>query len=117
MSWENWLIGISIFVIALAFVALVIFLIVTLVSLRHIVTDLDQKVRAFDPIFRVVNRAGEAIEQKTAHMERTVADVDEAVSERYESKKEGGISTAMEVAEWALIGLTLWQRIQKRKRR
>lgn len=117
MSWESWLIAISILIIALAFVALAIFVIVTLLSLRQMVNDLDQKVRAFDPIFRVVNQAGQALERKAAKVEQLSEEIEESVCRKYEHKREGVVNTAMEVAEWAIIGMSLWQKIQERRRR
>ena len=46
----TWLIAVSISVIALAFVALIVFVIMTLISLRKMVDDLDARVRTFDPL-------------------------------------------------------------------
>lgn len=117
MTWEAWLIAISIAVVALAFAALVIFLIVTLLSVRSMVKDLDHKVHSFDPLFRVVNKAGDAIERKTSRVKQLSEDVEEELEEDLRDQRRGStVNTAMEVAEWALIGLALWQKVKVRKR-
>lgn len=117
MSWETWLISISIGIVALAFVALVIFLIRTLISLCSVMHDLENKVHAFDPLFRVVNKAGDAIEKRATKVKQLSEEVeDELCCERREMKKDNTVNTAMEVAEWALIGLALWQKIRERRR-
>jgi uncharacterized protein YoxC len=114
MPWENWMIAISVLVIAIAFIILVIFVILALVSLKRMTNDLNQKVHAFDPIFRVVSKAGDVIERKT---EKQLADVEAAAaSQERELRRNGGVNTAMEVAEWAMVGLALWQKIKEKRR-
>lgn len=115
MGSEGWLIAISIGVIALAFVALVIFVILALLSMRRMVQDLDDKVRTFDPLFRVVNKAGNAIERKASKIKQLSEDVEEEVCIERECRRDSTVNTAMEVAEWALIGMALWQKIREKK--
>jgi uncharacterized protein YoxC len=105
--------AISVLVIAIAFVILVIFVILALVSIKRMTNDINQKVHAFDPIFRVVSKAGDVIEKKT---DKQIADMEAAVSEERELRRSGGVNTAMEVAEWAMVGLALWQKIKERRR-
>jgi uncharacterized protein YoxC len=114
MTAESWIISISVGLVALACVALIIYLILALLAVRKMILDLDEKVRTFDPLFRVVNKAGSAIEHKAAKIKQ----LSEEVEEEYSSstpKKDKAINTAMEVAEWALIGMALWQKIRERK--
>ena len=112
----TWLIAVSISIIALAFVALIVFVIMTLVSLRKMVDDLDARVRTFDPLLRVVNKAGNAIERKASHIKQLSEDVEEEEAFVHrERRRTGGMNTAMEVAEWALIGMALWEKIREKK--
>ncbi len=110
-----WIISISIGIVALAFVALVIFLGVTLLSLRRTIVDLDDKVHAFDPLFRVVSKTGEAIERKTSHVRQLSREVEESIDDESERRKERVLNTALEVAEWTLVGVALWQKLRERK--
>lgn len=112
----NWFIAVSVGVVAIAFVALIIFVIMTLISLRKMVDDLDTRVRTFDPLLRVVNKAGNAIERKTAHIKQLSDEIeDEEEVVRHESRRGSAVNTAMEVAEWALIGMALWDKIKEKK--
>lgn len=111
----TWLIAVSISVIALAFVALIVFVIMTLISLRKMVDDLDARVRTFDPLLRVVNKAGNAIERKASHMKQLSEDVENEEFVHREGRRGGAVNTAMEVAEWALIGMALWEKIREKK--
>lgn len=110
-----WLIAISIGIVALAFVALVVFVILALLSLRQMVNDLDNKVRSFDPLFRVVSKAGSAIEKKASKIRQLSEEVEGSIPEERHPQAERAVNTAMEVAEWALIGLALWQKIKERR--
>jgi uncharacterized protein YoxC len=111
----NWLIVASICLVALAFVALVIYLILTLLSLRRMVRDLDDKVHSLDPIFRVVAKAGSAIEKKATHMRQLSEEIEDSTSYECSRRRDRPVNTAMEVAEWALIGMALWQKIKERR--
>ena len=112
----TWFIAVSISVAVLAFVALIVFVILTLISLRKMVDDLDKRVRTFDPLLRVVNKAGNAIERKASHIKHLSEDVEEeAELVHREGRKHGPVNTAMEVAEWALIGIALWEKIREKK--
>lgn len=114
MSWENWLLSISAIIVAVAFVVLVIYVIIALLSMKRMVNDIDQKIHSFDPLFRVLNKAGNVIEKKT---DQELADVEEALyREREPPRRNTGVNSAIEVAEWALIGLSLWQKIKERRR-
>jgi len=117
MSWENWLIAISVGVIAIAFVILVIYVILALLSMKRMVNDLDQKVHALDPLFRVVSKAGNVIEKKT---DIELAAVEEAMLREREPppppRRNGAVNAALEVAEWALVGFSLFQKIREKRR-
>jgi uncharacterized protein YoxC len=115
MTAENWVITVSIGVVALACVALIVYLILALLSVRRMVQDLDEKVRTFDPLFRVVNKAGCAIERKASKIKQLSEEVEEECVTSHSPRKEGAVNTVMEVAEWALIGMALWQKLRERK--
>jgi uncharacterized protein YoxC len=111
MSWQMWLIAISAGIVAIAFVLLVIYVIRALLTIKSMMNDLDQKVHSFDPLFRVLNRAGSVIEKKA---DRRLSEAEE-LAER-EPYKRSGVHTAMEVAEWALVGVSLWQKLRSRNK-
>lgn len=115
MSVEYWIIAISIGIVALAFLALVVFLVVTLLSLRRTIVNLDNKIHAFDPLFRIVNKTGEVIERKTNHIAQLSHEIEESAIEAERHHKDRILNTAMEVAEWTLVGVALWQKIRERK--
>lgn len=118
MIWEHWIIAISVGIVAIAFVVLVVYVILALLSMRQMVDDIDRKVQSFDPLFRVVSRAGKAIEKKASHVKELADDYDEPpLSERLtgERRSSKAVNTAMEVAEWAMIGMALWQKIRERR--
>lgn len=118
MNATTWIIGISVGVIALAFVALVIYLIITLVSLRknletmhEICEGLEDKIHAFDPLLRTVVEVGELIEKKANY---AIHHAEEVIHEK-KCQTHRVVNTSMEVAEWALLGLSLWQKIKDRR--
>jgi hypothetical protein len=114
MVWENWTLAICAIIVAAAFLVLVIYVIIALLSMKRIVNDLDQKIHAFDPLFRILTKAGNVIEKKT---DQELAEVEEELYKESEPpRRNGGVNTAIEVAEWALIGLSLWQKIRERRR-
>lgn len=113
MIWENWLVAISVGIIALAFVALVIFVILALISIKQMLNDVDQKIHSLDPLFRIVSKAGNVMEKKAV---KQLSEVEERVSEEREYQRSHGVNTAMEIAEWALIGLALWQKFKDKRR-
>ena len=114
-GWEAWVIGISIGVVALAFVVLVIFLALALQSLRHtlrktdkllkeskeLVQDVEKKLHAFDPYVNVVKGVGSTIERHACE------DCD---------KVESTTNTAMDVLEWGVLGFQLWERFRDKRR-
>jgi uncharacterized protein YoxC len=123
MILENWIISISIAVIALAFVALVTFVIIALASMKGVVKNLDHKVHAFDPLFRVVSKASNLIEKKAMYTKQFAQEAEEELAEEIAEHNNGYTrekrpkSMAMEAAEWALVGLSLWKQMQKGKKR
>lgn len=121
--WESWVIALSIGIVALAFVALVVFLIMTLVSLRETLkttnemcADLEQKIHAFDPVVRVVSEVGSTVE-KCVHKIKHAADESQPCPccHPNHGKVESRVNTVLEVAEWAVVGLALWQKIKERR--
>ena len=115
MIWEHWLIALSIVIVAIAFVVLVVFVVLALRSMRQMVMDLEEKVHSFDPLFRVVSKAGRAIEKKASNVKQLSEDFDAPVRENSELRSSRAVNTAMEVAEWAMIGMALWQKIKEKR--
>lgn len=115
MSAEGLIIAISIGVFVLAFVALVIFLAITLLSVRKTVADLDDKIHTFDPLFRVVEKTGCAIERKTSRVRQLSEEVEESVYDEEQERRDRILNTALEVAEWTLVGVALWQKLRERR--
>lgn len=111
MIWENWLVATSVGVIAIAFVVLVVYVILALKTTQSMLRDLDLKIHSFDPLFRIVSKAGLVIEKKAT---QELEDVEEALAK--EPRRSTSVNTAMDVAEWALIGVSLWQKIKERRR-
>lgn len=114
MTATAWIIAISIGIVALAFLALVIFLGVTLLSLRQTIADVDAKIHAFDPLFRLLAKTGGALERKASCVRQLADEVEVERCTREEMRKKEVFNTALEVAEWTLIGVALWQKIRRR---
>lgn len=129
MGWESWVIGISVGIIAIAFVVLVIFVVGVLIDLRrslqqttlliqetnNVVADVERKLHAFDPVFRAVDTLSETL-QKQANSAKYVAEEISEVSQREvrDVKISKHTQTVLEVAEWAMLGFALWKKIKKR---
>lgn len=121
MSGDNWMIAISIGVIALAFTALVIFLIVNLVSLNKtlkstnvICRDLEIKIHAFDPYIRLASGFGESLE-KNVRKTGEYLEEKSAVPIRNE-RVERAVDTSLDVAEWVMVGLSLIKKFKDRRK-
>ncbi len=113
-----WVIGISVGLVAVAFAVLVVYICITLSSLKRtletsdrllrdtrvVVDDLQVKIHAFDSLFRAISNVGGVVEKKVAHA------TDEIVEQ--EKGKMGIITDAL---EWAILGVTLWQKVKERK--
>jgi len=115
MSVGLWIISISIGVVALGFIALVIFLGVTLLSLRRTISDVDDKIQAFEPLFRIVSKTGEVVEKKATRSLKHCEEEEESVRDEEQERKDRILNTALDVAQWTLVGVALWQKIRERK--
>lgn len=120
--WESWVIALSIGIVALAFVALVIFLILTLVSLRETLkttnemcVDLEKKIHAFDPVVRVVSEVGSTVEKCVHKIKYPSEETSCPCCHQTQGKVENRFNTVLEVAEWAVVGLALWQKFKERR--
>jgi len=140
------IIDISVAVIAFAFVALVIYLIVMIKSLRvtlgqvnqtlvearkvmeqtnQISVDIKHKVEAFNPIFNAVNQAGKILEHKATALKNDFLDSEEDdlssldLEDDHPKKKKRletkGWMTAAAILEIAGIGMSLWEKLKKRR--
>lgn len=121
-GWENWVIAISVAVVALMFVLLVICVVILLASVcrtlkttQAICTDLEKKVHVFDPLFNVVSGVGQAVKKRACNVQQLAEEMDESYAREKQQKTEGILNTALEVVEWSLIGVSLWRRIKERK--
>lgn len=113
------LIGISIGVVALAFVVLVVYLCTTLITLRKtletsnkllkdarvVIDDLQGKVHAFDAVFRTISQVGNVVEKKVSHATEEIIEG--------ERSKMGFVTDAL---EWAILGVTLFQKFKDKRR-
>ncbi|MFZ0564603.1 MAG: hypothetical protein WAM28_00170 [Chlamydiales bacterium] len=119
---SSWVIAISCAVVALMFLLLVVFLIITLVSVcrtlkttQSICADIESKIHAFDPLFHVVSGVGQAVEKRACNVQQLAEDVDKSCARDKSQKTEGILNTALEVVEWGLIGVSLLKRIKDRR--
>lgn len=115
MSIDSWIISISVGIVALSFVALVIFLGITLLSVRRTIEDVDDKLHSFDPLFRIVSKTSGAIEKKTCRAIELAEEEEEALIDEEQERKARVLNKALEVAEWTLVGVALWQKLRERK--
>jgi len=139
------IIEISIAVIALAFVILVIYLITLISSLRvtlgqvnntlveaqkvvehtnQISYDLKQKSEALNPVFNAISSAGEVLERKASTLKKEyIAMHEDEEFERLHCNSEEkrkfqnseGFATIAAVLELAGLGVSLWQKLKKRR--
>ncbi len=115
MTADIWIISISIAIVALAFVALVIFLAVTLLSIRRTISDVDNKIQAFEPFFRVISKTGDVVEKKAKRSLEHAEEVEEEISKQAVDRNDRVLNAALEVAQLTLVGVALWQKFRERK--
>lgn len=174
MFAEQWVIGISIFIIAIAFACLVVFLIRTLFSTSQLirnadllVDDIKRKMHSFDPLLGVVDSVGQKMKRRCCcdackplnscscpscqKCECGDASCELCSKEKCqktgcsgsncnclctsccsscscekkksncrccgsEEKIENVTRSAIDFAEWALLGISIWQKIKHRTR-
>lgn len=113
------IIEISVSVIAVAFVALVIYLIVMIRSLQVTLKDVQRKSQSLNPLCKTVENVGEILEHKTNALKNEVKAKAESTSRhRLEEEKLGENDSARVVAdivELTGIGMRLWQNLKKRR--
>lgn len=120
-SWTSWIIGISVAVVAIAFVVLVIFLIRVLLELKvslkntnAIVVDVEKKLHSFDPLFNAVNSISSAVERQAACVKHCADELSQEAMSHREHKVEKTTHRVLEVVEWALVGVALLQKLRKK---
>lgn len=116
MTVESWLIGISVAVIAIAFLILVIFLVKVLLELKKslnntnaIVLDVEKKLHSFDPLFKTISNVTYALEKQADSSLKHLAE-----NEERDPKFQRTANTVLEFAEWGLVGIALLQKLRKR---
>jgi uncharacterized protein YoxC len=100
------MIEISVAIIALAFVILVIFLILTLISLRKTLDDLKEKSQKLDGLFNTIGHVGDYLDKSTEPLEQC-----DSLYELCHETEEKDI-------DWvglAAAGLLIWHKLQKRR--
>ncbi len=130
MTSQEWIIGISVAIVALAFLALVIYLIRTLIAVKNsleetekllfesrvLIVDVETKLKALNPLFHLVEHLGET---KKKDLGATIHHLSDEVHESIREEKEQLIQrttrTIMDVLEWGLVGVTLWKKFKGRK--
>ncbi len=129
-GWEGWLIGISVILVACAFIALVIFLIIFLRSLRktllhtnqllkdsdEVVRGVERKLHAVDPLFKAVADMGSILEKHTCCIKHHAeANLEKELEQKYEKVNERA-NIVTDVIEWSLLGVSLWQKFKEKRR-
>lgn len=125
------IIDISVAVIALAFVALVIYLIVVIKALRitlgqvnHTLVEVRKQVESLNPIFNAVNQTGQILEYKATALKKDLLDSSQEESDLFELARDGekkkriqtkGLMTVAAILELAGIGVSLWEKLKKRR--
>ena len=136
------LIEISVFIIAIAFLALVIYLIVTLVQINETLTqlrqnfgqlshettkllshanglsgDIQRKMEAFNPLFNAFSNIGSLAEKKTSQYKQANRHSHKAPHEDDEENVETEYTSARVLDALELIGrgISLWQNIKYRR--
>lgn len=115
MSAGFWIISISVAIVAVALVVLVIFLAAAILSLRRTIADVDDKIQAFEPFFRVVSKTGDVVEQKAKRSLEHAAEMENEICREAQERKDRVLNTALEVAQLTLVGVALWQKLRERK--
>lgn len=132
---------ISVAVIALAFVILVVFVIIVLNGLRETLTtvhselkilsketesavrnanvlaeDVQGKMKCLDPIFQSISNVGEIAEGKTCAWKNASYQKQHQFREALDENlnEQGPNEKIVDVIQWALEGVNLWQKLKKR---
>lgn len=120
---ENWLIGIGVLIIALAFVVLVIYLAVALLRLKGtleatqmLLEETQEKVHQLAPLFTVVEELGEIVEKHTSSLKNVSSCTCDSCCGRQERKMEEKAHVALDFLDWALVGVSIWQKFRERRR-
>lgn len=112
MFVENLIIAISLGIIAIMFITLAIFAIVTLLAIRKVIINVNDKIHSFDRFFRNFERNDSDSEERVCCRRCHNSSEKE---EFFDHRKERILNTALEVADWAILGIALWQRLKERK--
>lgn len=115
------IIEISIAIIACAFVALVIYLILvlrqtcqTLNQLNHTMETVNKQVESFDSLFKAVSLVGDkALESAQGLSQGDPSGECTADANRTPCRSQGTMS---DIVEWLTVGLGLWLQMKKRRR-
>lgn len=113
MSVGIWIISICSIVIAASAIILALVLAAMIFSIRRTILDVDHKIQAFDPLFRVVSMTGEVVERKAKRSLKQAEEHEEELSK--EESKNRIVNAVFEAADLALVGVALWQKLRKRK--
>ncbi|MEZ5315039.1 MAG: DUF948 domain-containing protein [Chlamydiales bacterium] len=111
MSTDSLIISISVAIVACAFIAIVIFLAIILLSLRRTILDMDDKIQAFAPLARFIFKIGDLVEKK----EKGMSESEDEISKKAFKKKDRCLDAVIEVVRWALVGVAIWQKLKEKK--
>ncbi len=111
------MIEISIAVIALAFVVLVIYLVITLWSVHKTLCELRKtllsaqcKMDALDPLFKATSLVGDKALECAQRWRTHKCDIDPDEQQRAAPSSKDKL---VDIVEWLALGLTLWLNVKK----
>lgn len=121
MDANSLIITISIVLAAIAFVVLVVFLVMTLLSVtkslkrterlidnsNEIAKNVNEKLHVLDPFFNRVSEVGEIVEKKACCVER--------MDEEKKDKNMELAASVFEFVEWGLLGAALVMKLRRKK--
>jgi len=84
-----------------------------ILPLKAISMDLTQKMNYLNPLFRAVSNLGEGLEVKTAALKEQHNW--NCVSEKIIAEKEKSDDTVADLIEWAVLGVSIWQKFKRRR--
>lgn len=127
--YDNYIITISIALASIAFLILVIFLVIALVSLtkslkrtekliensNDIAKNLSQKLHTFDSFFNQFTKANRIVEKKGESPLNLSEELLEGVDEEKRGERAEVAASILGFIEWGLVGLALIMKTRKNK--
>lgn len=89
---------------------------------ERLMNQIEMRLHSFDPIFKLVADIGEVVEKHTAQVKRFSEMASELVDFKrnapasIDEEGEGKKHLVVDLMEWALLGMNLWQKVKKDRR-